>query len=281
MKNAFLPISILILIVAISAGICAQKTDSEQELTPREKTDYLNAMFPLAKINGIDMDIVKIDSQNDNIVRNDFAAAFKDGEKMLEQVSTHPETATAIQLLVAADMTYRSGHLQDASFLLYTGRIRLYYDLEKYPPKESDANDTKWFLNVLENDVRIDLVRKLYAQPKMLAEVVKKIEDWNIKDDAGYKPGWEYTPQEVPADLFASYKTDALDNLKPMAVLMNIPEYFEAFNTMRECYELPFDRQDDKSVVERRSKAEDIMRGIEKEKNLKGVIYQAVDHPSE
>jgi hypothetical protein len=281
MKIAFLPISILISIIAISSDIYAQKNDSDQEMTPREQADFLDTMFPLAKQNGIDMNIVRVDSQDNNIVRNDFVATFKDGRKTLEQVISHPETATAIQLFVATDMTYRSGNLHEAGFLFHAGCVRLYHDLEKYPPRESDAGNTKWFLNVLENSVRIDLVRNLYSHPKILVEVVKQLEAWNMKEQPGYKPGWEYTPKDVPADLFAALKAEVLEGLKPLSVLLNIPEYFEAVSTMRECNELPLDQQEDKAVAQRRSKAEDVMRRIEKEQNLRGIIYQSVDHPAE
>ncbi len=50
---------------------------------------------------------------------------------------------------------------------------------------------------------------------------------------------------------------------------------------MCEYKELPFDQQEHKAVVQRRAKAEDTMRRIEKEKNLHGIIYQTVDQPSE
>lgn len=281
MKIVFLSILLLSLLFTISIGIYALNTDSNQAMTPQEQAEFLNTMFPLAKQNGINMDIVRMDSQNDNIVRNDYVASFLDGRKTLEYVLSNPETATAIQLLAATDMTYRAGHLQEAAFLFYAGRIRLCYDLEKYPPRESDSGDTMQFLNVLENNVKIPLVRNLYSQPKIFAEVVKKIEAWNIKEPAGYKPGWEYAPKDVSADLFATQKAEALVSLKQMAVLLNIPEYFDALRTMRECNELPFDKQEDKAVVQRRTEAEEVMRRIEKDKNLQGIIYRAVDHASE
>jgi hypothetical protein len=280
MKIAFLIISIPILFSVIDADIYAQKTDSDQEMSAQEQADFLNTMFPLAKKNGIDINIVRGDSGDKNFMRNNFVASFKDGRKTLEQVTSHPETATAIELLVATDMTFRSGNIQEAGFLFYAGCIRLYYDLEKYPPRESDAGDTMWFLNVLQNNVRIDLVRSLYSQPKKLAEVVNQIETWNIKEQAGYKPGWEYTPKDLPAGFFAKSKAEVLDSLKPMAVLLNISEYFEAACTMRDCNELPYDQQEDKAVADRRSKAEDVMRRIEKEQNLRGIMYQADNQPS-
>jgi hypothetical protein len=281
MKIASLLISMPFLISVIYVDIYAQKTDSDQEMSAQEQADFLNTMFPLAKKNGIDMNIVRIDSQNNNIVKNDFTATFKDGEKALNQVLIHPENATAIQLLVATDMTFHSGNLHEAAFLFYLGRIRLSFDLEKYPPKESIADKTEWFLNVLKNDVRIDLVHDLYLHPKILAKVVKQIEASDLKEPAGYNSGWEYTSKDVPADLLATIKGEFLETLKPMAVLLNNTEYFEAFSTMCRCNELPFDQQDDKDVVDRRAKAEDVMRRIEKEKDLHGLMHQIEDQPSE
>jgi hypothetical protein len=273
MRSFLTPILMVVAMVSMVPMVNGLQAGSDEEMSPQEKAAFLDTMFPLAKPNGVVMDVVRVPSENKDIVRNDFVAAFKDGEKTLKQVIAHPETATAIQLFVATDMTYRAGDLPEAAFLYHAGNIRLYYDIEKYPPKESGAGNTNWFLNVLQNGVRVDLVRTLYRQPQVLADVVSRIEGWNIKEQPGYKPGWEFTPAEVPADLFAKIKAESLEYLKPMATLMGIPEYFEATCSLQECNGLPLDQQEDKAVVERRSNAEEVMRRIEREKNLHGVMY--------
>jgi len=283
MKVVLLPVLLLSLAVVGYVGYSAYNAESQ---TKTAKTDAneafdINELFPLAKPNGVALSVLELPSANKNIVRKDIVPTFLAGQAAFDNVVAHPETATAIQLGVAADMAYRSGDLPEAAFLFYAARLRLYHDLEKFPPKESGADQTQSFLRAVTEGVQIDLLRELYLHPKALAEVVRRIESFPIQEPAGYQPGWAYTTHDVARDWFAKNKAVMVRNMKPMAELLAIPEYFEAFRTMRECNDLPFDRQEDKAVVDRRTKAEATMTRIEKEKNLRGVMYQMNNASSE
>jgi len=281
MRVVFCPVLALSFAIAVLAEVRAQAAppDKGRNAEAEEGVDP-NSLFPLAKRNGIEMRIVERSTSPDgNIVRKDIVPSFVGGKKALKKIVAHPENATAIQLAVAADTSYRAGNLQEAAFLFYAARLRVYQDIEKYPPKESSSASTNWFLSVLLDGVKIDLLRDLYIKPKTLAKVVKRIEAFVLKEPAGYNPGWDYTRHDVPAGLFAKNKAIVLENMKPTSELLLLPEYFEAFCALRTCNELSEEGQKDVAVAERRSKALAAMRRIEKEKKLHGVIFQTEQNP--
>jgi hypothetical protein len=280
MRVVSLSVLLLLLSVAFFAEIRAQAADSNQAQNAQadEGVDP-DLLFPLAKRNGLEMIALEtpVPSLGKDVTNTQFVATFKGGKKALKNVLAHPETATGIQLAVASYMTYRAGDLADAAFLYYASRLRFYHDLGKYEPKDSGNASTNWFLSLLVDSAKADVLRDLYLQPAVLGQVVKRIEAFEMKEPTGYSPGWDYTLHSVRADLFTKNKAIVLENLKPTSELLLIPEYFAEYRTVRECNEMPAEEQKNPAAADRRSKAIDAMRRIEKEKNLHGPIYQ-IDH---
>jgi hypothetical protein len=280
----------LLFVLSLTTAVCAENRiqaappdkgaspdKGQNKLADSDEAIDPTTLFPLATRNGIHIRAETSTSPDKMIVRHNFIPSFAVGYRKLKKVAAHPEEATAIQLGVAADMTFRAGNLQDAAFLFYAARLRAYQDIEKYPPK--DLAGTNWFLSVVLDGVKIDLLRSLYLQPKVLAEVVKRIEALDLKEPAGYDPGWSYERHKAPADLFAKNKALLLDDLKPTSELLLLPAYFQAFCVLRECNDLSQEQQQTPAITERRTKATDTMKRLEKEKNLHGLIFQIESQP--
>ncbi len=214
-----------------------------------------------------------VPSLGKDVTNTQFVATFKGGKKALEKVLAHPENATGIQLAVASYMAYHAGDLRNATFLYFASRLRFYQDLDKYVPNSSTIS-TEWFLSLLVDSVKDDVLRESFMQPEILADVVKWIETFEVKEPAGYNPGWDYTLHNVLTNLFAKNKAMTLEYLKPISELLLIPEYFEAYRTVRVCNEMSPEQQKQPAAMKRRQQAIDAMRRIETEKKLHGMIFQ-------
>jgi hypothetical protein len=272
-----LALSLAIVALADNSGRGAPP-DGRKALSSDEAFDP-NTLFPLGKRNGVTIRVESSSLPDEMIVSHNFIPSFVGGQKTLDKVLAHPENATAIQLAVATDMTYRAGNLKEAAFLFYAARLRWYQDSEKYVPAESSSASTTMFMDYMLNGVRVDLLRELYLKPEILAAVVKRIESLALKEPAGYNPGWDYVRHDVSADLFAKNKATVLESLKPTAELLLVPDYFQAFRVYRASYELSEADQKNPEVLKYREKAANAMRRIEKERNLHGLMYQTDDKP--
>jgi hypothetical protein len=277
MRIAFRPVLALSLTIVVFVGtrVQANPPDKRGNAQAEEGLDP-NSLFPLGKQNGIHITVETSTSPDKMIVSHNFIPSFVGGQKELKKVVSHPENATGIQLGVAADMSYRAGNLQEAAFLFFAARLRLDQDFEKFPPKDAAVRTDMFFTMVLDA-VKLDLLHDLYSQPKVLAEVVKQIETFELKEPGRYNPGWDYTRHDVPADLFAKNKATMLEDMKPISELLLLPDYFLAFRVYRESYQLTEDEQKLPVVLEGRTKAVNAMKRIEKEKKLHGVIFQ-IEH---
>jgi hypothetical protein len=285
MRVVFWPLLALLLTITVFTVFPETRTlgappeqKPDKQAAANEEFDP-NSLFPLGKRNGVHIRAESSASPDGMIVRHNFVPSFVRGQKKLKWVLAHPEDATAIQLGVAADMSYRAGNLRDAAFLYYAARLRAAQDLEKYPPKDAQGTSTEWFLSVVIDGVKIDLLRELYAQPKTLAEVVKRIEAFELEEPTGYNPGWDYARHDVPADLFAKNKAALIESIKPMSDLLLLPDYFQAFCVYREFNNLSEKDQKNPATVEARAKAANAMKRIEKEKGLHGVMFQVDSKP--
>lgn len=269
---------LLVLPVFVDGRVLAANASPIQSDQADEGVDP-DMLFPLAKRNGLRMEaiVTPLSQLGKGVTNTQFVATFKDGNNTLKQVVEHPATANGIQLAVAAYMTYRAGDLEEAAFLFYESRLRFYYDLERYEPVAlgSGLSDVKWFLSLLIESVKRPLIRDLYMQPEVFAKVVRRIEAFDLQTPTEYDPGWDYTLRDVPTNLPSQYKMEMVETMKPIAQLLAMPEYFEAFRVLRACNDLPLDRQEDLIIVARRTKAEETMRRIEDSKNLHGIIYQS------
>jgi hypothetical protein len=281
MKVAFWLLLSLSLTVALSSDVRVHAAPPEnKESSASDESVDPSLVFPLAKRNGLVMESVRTESPlGKNVTNVNFVASFAGGRKALEKVVAHPENATGIQLAVAANTLFRAGDLEEAGFLFNACRLRFAYDLDKYQPKKTDSTGTEWFLSLLVDNVKEDVITSLYLHPKAMNVVVKRLESFELKEPAGYDPGWDYTRQDVPADLFARNKAMMLASMKPTSELLLLPEYFAAFREYRDCSvlltaDLMKGGRGLPEVEKRRKTAADTMRRIENDMNLQGPMYQ-------
>lgn len=205
---------------------------------------------------------------------NEPMAPFRGGNKTLDYVLAHADSMPAMSLLVGASTAYRSGRIEDAAFLLYAGRIRAKYDLAKYEPKATGGDSPAVFLAFLVHNASESIVSDIFFRPKDYAGMVQRLEAWKIVEPKNYNPGWEYVLRPISPDLADRLKTETLDDAKPLATLLNIPEYLDALKAMRAYNELPPNLREDAAAYDRYSLAEQTMQRIEREKELKGIYCQ-------
>ncbi len=283
MKIAFQPVLTLSLatLVLLAASLLRASPDAPSENSPQAKEGVdLEGQFPLNKRNPIKvtMETVTLAGHEEN-VRRTLVPAFVAGDKALKEVIAHPENANAFELATAASGALRAGDLEEAGLLIFAARLRGFQDLECYPPaNKGQTVSTEALLGMVIGFVKTDVVLcRLQFEPKVFAGVVKRLEAIQLKEPAGYKPGWNYTKHTAKPDLFAKNKAEMLDELKPMSALLFSPDYLAAFKCYSEFNNLPSEAQTQPASVKSRDQAVETMKRIEKEKNLRGVMYQ-VDH---
>jgi hypothetical protein len=282
MKIVFRPVLALSLAtsVLLATPLLRAATDAPSDKTPQSKERSIaDEPFPLNKHNQIQLHIQKLPpTAGKKTVRYSLYPTFVAGDKALQQVIAHPEEANAIELAVAAAGALRAGDLQEAGFLIFAAELREYQDLKSYPPKKDTTASTETALGMLIGCVKTDVVScELQFQPKVLAGVVKRLQTLQLKEPAGYKPGWDYTKHITKPGLFAKNKATMLGELKPSSDLLLTPDYFAAFKCYCEINDLSPEMQKLPGNAKKRVQAIATMKRIEKEKNLQGIMYQ-VDH---
>jgi hypothetical protein len=283
MKIIFRPVLTLSLatLVLLAPSPLRAAADVPSKDTPQSNEGpSLDGPFPLNKHNPIQLNVETVTRAGDKAtVRETLNPTFVAGDKALKEVIAHPENANAVELATAAAGALRAGDLEEAGLLIFAARLRGFQDLECYPPtKEGQAISTEASLGMLLSFVKTDVVHlRLQFEPKVFAGVVKRLEAFQLKEPADYKPGWDYVKHIEKDDLFTKNKAAMLAELKPVSDLLLMPDYLAAFKRYCEFNELSPEMQ--KLPVNAKNRAEDIetMKRIEKEKNLQGVMYQ-MDH---
>jgi hypothetical protein len=106
--------------------------------------------------------------------------------------------------------------------------------------------------------------------------MVERLDAWSIKTPPGYDPGWESTPSETPADLFAKLKSASLEDAKKLSTLLNIPEYLAAMKVVREVNDRWGLDKPGQADAKRRDKAIMTLKRFEEGNHLDGVVH-AID----
>jgi hypothetical protein len=283
MKIVLQPVLTLLLatLVLLAPSLLRASPDVPSENAPQSKEAVnLEGQFPINKRNPIQvsMETVTMAGDKEN-VRRTLVPTFVAGDKALKEVIAHPENANAFELATAASGALRAGDLEEAGLLIFAARLRGFQDLECYPPSNKDqTTSTEALLGMVISFVKTDVVLcRLQFEPKVFAGVVKRLDSLQLKEPGGYTPGWDYTKHTAKPDLFAKNKAEMLDELRPMSALLFSPDYFAAFKCYSEFNNLPSEAQKQPASVKSRDEAAKTMKRIEKEKNLRGVMYQ-VDH---
>ncbi|MCE5267527.1 MAG: hypothetical protein LLG00_06540 [Planctomycetaceae bacterium] len=275
-----LALSLATLLLVAPSQLRASPDAPSKNASPSEEAVNLDGQFPVNKRNPIQvsMETVTLAGDKEN-VRRTLVPTFVAGDKVLKEVIAHPENANAFELATAASGALRAGDLEEAGLLIFAARLRGFQDLENYPPTNNNPSvRMESLLGLVIDFVKSEVVlEKVQFEPKVLAGVVKRLESLELKEPAGYAPGWDYTKHTAKPDLFAKNKAEMLDALRPVSALLSSPDYFAAFKCYSEFNNLPSESQKQPAREKSRDQAVKTMKRIEKEKNLRGVMYQ-VDH---
>jgi hypothetical protein len=278
MKIVVRPVLTLLLatLALLATSFLPASSDAPNKSTPQsDEVPNLDGPCPLNKHNAIQLNVETVTLPGDQKIMR-LNPTFVAGNKALKAVIAHPENANAVELATAAAGALRAGDLEQAGLLIFAARLRGFQDLESYPPAEESQTHT--WLGMLLSCVKADVVHhELQFQPKAFAQVVKRLEAFQLKEPADYKPGWNYSKHTAHPDLFAKNKAEMLAELKPIGDLLLMPDYLAAFKRYCEVNELSPEMQKSPVKVKKRAGAVETMKRIEKEKNLQGVMYQ-VDH---
>jgi hypothetical protein len=277
--RSVLTLSLATSVLLATPLLCAATDASSDKTTSTQGSTAVEA-FPLNKHNGIRLHIQTIPGTGDKTsVRYSLYPTFVGGDKALQEVIAHPESANALELATAAAGALRSGDLEEAGFLIFAAQLREAQDLESYPPAQNGEKvNTRTWVGMVVGGVRADVVTgELQYQPKVVARVVKRLEGLQLKETAGYKPGWDYVKHTAMPGLFVKNKASLLSELKPTSALLLTPDYFAAFKCYCEINDLSPEKQQSPGNAKKRAQAVATMKRIEKEKNLQGIMYQ-VDH---
>jgi hypothetical protein len=263
-------------LVLLAPSFLRAAPDASSKNTPAAKEgDNLGGPFRLNKDNAINVSIETV-TNNKEVVRESLYPTFAAGDKAVKAVIAHPENANSLELATAAAGVLRAGDLEEAGFLIFAAQLRELQDLESYPPADKNQTvSTTALLGMVIGCVRGDVVtRELQFQPKVLVNVVKRLDALQLKEPADYKPGWDYTKHAVKPGLFAENKANMLAELKPVSELLLMPDYFAALKCYSDFSELSPEAQKQPANAKSRDQAVTTMKRIEKEKNLHGVMYQ-------
>jgi ankyrin repeat protein len=134
---------------------------------------------------------------------NDPMAPFQGGSEALDYVLAHADTMPSIQLFVGASTAYHLERWQDAAFLFYAARVRARYELKKYKPTDDGGNSPAILPTFLIANSEERIVGEINKRPEDRAEVMRRLDEWTIREPWGFDPGWKYTLQDLPADAAA------------------------------------------------------------------------------
>ncbi len=159
------------------------------------------------------------------------------------------------------------------TFLFYAGQIRAKYEFTKYEPTEWGGDSPITYWNFLTSNVRTIFQDDPLLRPQEYSRFVTRIAGWNPHESTNFDPGWKYARVEVSDDLAIRLRDKFLQQAQIISMLLNIPEFFDAFRVLREHNNpqetnLQETQQSDTDTIKRVRNAIDTMRRIEKEKGV-------------
>lgn len=204
----------------------------------------------------------------------DQAAAFKAADLVLANAQRAP--AAALFVASAVNITRRDAAA--AAYLFYAAQMRSRYDLNRYPPpKDAKGGDNPGIpLMALNQQIGAAVNPMIMRQPKVLSEVLKRLETFKPATPPNYDPGWKYGPpvaNDEAMKLFSEYQREFLSHFRGLATLLNDPDYFAAFKTVQD-FNLGTETEARiPAKVKAKQEAEKKMAAIEKQRGIEGFYF--------
>ena len=194
----------------------------------------------------------------------------KDDVKALATILKAPDEYSAVALFLCASVALREKRLEDSAFLFYAGQLRRRFDEKCFPPKGTGGNSPGVLYAALSQQAGSAINPAIMAEPKIFAKVYERLKKWSPKAPKQYHPGYEFTDRLSEKDARAvaePNRTDFLSRMGDLVTLLNDAQYFAALRIVQ-AHNLGTD--DERPTEEEYEKAVNVMKRIEKDKQLQG-----------
>lgn len=188
--------------------------------------------------------------------------------RAIDAVIARSQAAHALDLSQAAEAALDLRRYEDAAFLFYAFQIRRRFDLAVFiPPREGPGSEAPMIIGLMNGMLTQPINSEIMRRPKELARVVERLEAWQMEIGANYNPGWVPARKEFKPELATQFKEEYMSFARDLAVLLNTPDYFEAYKIVL------FNFRVDPAGVAEKTRAEEAMRSIEQTLGRKGYFY--------
>jgi hypothetical protein len=195
--------------------------------------------------------------------------------KAMETVLEAPQERTALILFFGAGVAHKEKRLEDAGFLFYAAKLRASFDKECFPAAGEGPDSPFVLFSALNQQLGSEVAPAVSADPKVFAKVIERLKAWSPKAPPEYDPGYEYTERKAEEDAEKAVKAkreEFLSRMSDLSTLLNDAEYFTAYRVVQA---FNLERGEKRPTKEEKEKAEETMKRIEGEKNLKGIPTKA------
>ena len=103
------------------------------------------------------------------------------GLKIVTDALKNIDNTNALDLYQAASVAFKTNKVEDAALLFYAAQMRKGYDLKRYEPKEGGGNSPAVFIGAMNQMLGYDITSEILKTPKIFAQVVAKLEKYNIE----------------------------------------------------------------------------------------------------
>ncbi len=200
-------------------------------------------------------------------------------EKSLEYMLAHTDEAPSTYMFIAALKLHQLKKIEDAAFLFFAAQLRSRYDLKRFVPITSQREAVYSGIGAVRFQVGGVIKPAIMRQPLLLEKVVKRIQMWEIDTVSSYYPGWRFEHVEPLVKQQKSaqkIKKGFLRYYKKLVTLLKDPDYFKAFVTVQKYNQLAETERTDPILKAEKEAAEDKMRLMEKEVQIKVSAEQKV-----
>lgn len=195
----------------------------------------------------------------------------------VEYILNNSGSAPSVAMFLAAAGAYRLGRLEDAAFLFYAAKLRARLDMERFVPVGTGGNSPGVAIGALSHSLGGAINPAVMRRPEAYANVVKRLESWDLYARAPYNPGWEYSkilPEKDARALGEKYKAEYLSVAKGMSTLLNNAEYFQAFLVVQNFNFSSYKEQQRPELIEKKDQAEKRLRVIEEKMGIEGMYFR-------
>ena len=201
----------------------------------------------------------------------------EEAAKAADFILANADRAPAANLFIASAVMLGRERTEDAAFLYYAAQMRRRLDVVRFPPTGSGGDSPDVLLGALSQQIGAAVNPAILRQPKQLSAALDRIAAWAPATPKSYEPGWKYSKRTADAaaqSAFEENRKDFLDHFRPIAMLLNRPDYFAAFKTLQDYNFSSFEEMRKPARIKEKEAAEKKMTAIEKELNVEGLYYR-------